>query len=141
MKEFPRSTVGIMILNLEDEMILLNSPKWNGEYIIPCGHIKKNERIEDAVRREAREETGLKVYDLIHLRVHEFISPKQYHKKNLHFIGLQYFCRTKDKAVKLNHEATSYLWTPPQKALELDLESGTRETIEYYIEKNWNGLI
>ncbi len=141
MTERPRLTVGVLVLNLEDELLLLNSPKWKGKYIVPCGHVELMEKVEDALKREVREETGLKVYDLRFMTFLEFINPKQYHKKNLHFVGMQYVCRTKNKNVKINDEATSYLWAPPKKALRLNLEDGTRKSIECYLEKNWDELI
>lgn len=132
MREKPRLTVGALVFN-NNKLILLQSPKYNGRYILPGGHVNFMELIEDAVRREVREETGLEVNNLKFVKFIEFINPEQYYKKRLHFVGMQYLCQTPQRNVTLNKEATDYLWTSPQKALNLDLEDGTKKTIEYYL--------
>ncbi len=135
MNEKPRLCIGALVFNKED-ILLLESPKWEGRYIIPSGHVELMETIEDAVQREVLEETGLEVYNLQFLAFIEFINPQQYHKKNLHFVGMQYYCQSKKRKAKLNKEATSYKWVLPQKALSLSLEQGTRMSLELYLKIN-----
>lgn len=130
--EKPRLCVGALVFN-NHELLLLKSPKWEGRYVVPCGHVEFMESIEDAVRREVREETGLEVKDLQFIQFLEFLNPPQYHKKNLHFVGMEYSCQSIGRDVIINEESTGYLWTPPQKALDLDLEWGSKKNLEYFL--------
>ncbi|MBX4196160.1 NUDIX domain-containing protein [Candidatus Pacearchaeota archaeon] len=129
----PSLTVGAIIRNHEEKILLLKSPKWQGKYIFPCGHVESKERLEDALRREVREETGLEIYDIEFLRPYEYINPLEFHKPEIHCVGLQYICRTHNKDVRLNNEADDYYWASPHEALQLNVETSTKETIEYYI--------
>ena len=70
---FPEPTVGIFIFNPEGQLLLLQTHKWPGRYVVPGGHVELGERIEDAVVREAKEETDLDVRDLRFLCWQEFI--------------------------------------------------------------------
>ncbi|MGV8151009.1 MAG: NUDIX domain-containing protein [Candidatus Woesearchaeota archaeon] len=132
MNKRPRLTVGALIFN-DDDVLLLKIPKWEGKFVLPSGHVEFMEKIEDAVRREVKEETGLDVFDLEFIKFVEFINPKEYQKKNLHFVGMEYSCKSKNRAVVLNDESTEFLWVNPNDALKLDLEWGTRIIIEHYI--------
>src|SRR3989344_4497457 len=110
MTERPRLTVGAMVFKKEKEKILLlKSQKWGGKYILPCGHVEFGETLENAVRREVREETGLEISDLRFLTIIEFINSQEYHDKKLHFVGLQYICRESEGNLRINREAESYV--------------------------------
>lgn len=135
MGERPRVTIGAMILNGDGDLLLLKSPKWHGRYIFPCGHVEFGERLEDAVRREVREETGLEIDNISFLTHLEFINSKEFHMPYTHFVGLQYTCNANSLDVKTNDESSSYVWVNPEDALRMDLESGTARSIEKYLEK------
>ena len=60
---FPEPTVGVFIFNQAGEILLLKSHKWPGKYVVPGGHVELGERLEEAAVREAKEETGLDIYD------------------------------------------------------------------------------
>lgn len=55
-----RPTVGAAVVLVEDGRILLGR-RADGGWCIPCGRVEWNESVEDAARREFREETGLEV--------------------------------------------------------------------------------
>jgi len=131
--EKPRLTVGALVFNSEGNLLLLKSPKWENKYICPCGHVEFMEKIEDALRREIREETGLEINDIKFLKYLEFINPEQFHKKNLHFVGLQFICKAKEGKIKLNYEASDYIWINPKEAINIDLVDSTKEIIEYFL--------
>jgi len=135
MEEKPRLTVGAFIFNSDRELLLLKSHKWENRYIMPCGHVKFMETLEDALKREVKEETGLEIEDIKFLKYLEFLNPSQFHKKNLHFVGLQFICKAKDGEVKINREAEEFIWISPKESLNLTLEEGTREMIEDFLKK------
>jgi len=57
-QQFPEPTVDLFIINQQGELLLLQSHKWPGAYVVPGGHVELGERIEEAAIREAKEETG-----------------------------------------------------------------------------------
>ena len=130
---YPEPTVGIFIFDPQGRLLLLRSHKWLGKRTVPGGHIEIGERIEDAARREALEETGLAVYDLRPLCWQEFIHDPAFWKPR-HFIFFDFACRTDSTVVHLNDEAEEYEWIHPRQALELELDRYTRVAVEKYLE-------
>ena len=60
-QNYPHPTVGALIFNPEGKMLLVQSHKFHGKWVVPGGHIEVGERMADAVIREAKEETGLDI--------------------------------------------------------------------------------
>lgn len=132
---YPEPTVGVFIFNQNDELLLLKSHKWPDKYVVPGGHVELGERIEQAVVREAKEETGLDVYDLKFIGFQQFIYGPSFWKRR-HFIFFDYACRTDSLEVKLNDEAEEHVWAGPQAALHLPLDAYTRTSLEKIIAGN-----
>ena len=130
---FPEPTVGVFIFNAQDELLLLQSHKWPGKYVVPGGHVELGETIEQTVLRETKEETGLDVYDVEFICFQEFIYDPAFWKRR-HFIFFDYAVKTDSLDVKLNDEAEAYQWVNLQDALNLPIDSYTRISIERYIE-------
>jgi nucleoside triphosphatase len=132
---FPEPTVGVFIFNPAGELLLLKSHKWPGRYVVPGGHVELGERIEQAVVREAKEETGLEVYDLKFIGFQQFIYDPAFWKRR-HFIFFDYACRTDSLEVKLNDEAEEHVWAGLEAALHLPLDAYTRSSLEKIIAGN-----
>ena len=132
---YPEPTVGTFIFNKAGELLLLKSHKWPGKYVVPGGHVELGETIEEAAIREAKEETGLDIYDLMFINFQEFIYDPAFWKKR-HFIFFDYSCTTDSLDVKLNDEAQEHVWVKLDAALQLPLDSYTRTSIEKIVEKN-----
>lgn len=133
-QKFPEPTVGALILNKDGEIFLMKSYKWKNKYVMPGGHIELGEEIEDALRREIKEETGLDIFDIDFICWQEFIFDKVFWKKK-HFIFFDFACKTKSSKVKLNSEGQEFIWCSPQEALKLPIEPYTRRTILEYLKK------
>ena len=131
---FPEPTVGVFIFNPSGELLLLKSHKWPGRYVIPGGHVELGERIEEAAVREAKEETGLDVYDLEFILFQEFIHDPSFWKPR-HFIFFDYTCKTRSTDVQLNDEAEEYVWVRLEAAVQLPLDAYTRKAIEKLVEQ------
>jgi nucleoside triphosphatase len=131
-QHYPEPTVGALILNPRGEVLLMRSHKWWDRYVIPGGHIELGETMNDALRREIKEEMGLDIYEPILIGFQEFIYDDAFWKKR-HFIFFDYACRTDSLEVTLNDEAQSYVWVPLAEALALPVEPYTRRTLEAYI--------
>jgi nucleoside triphosphatase len=133
-QQFPEPTVGALILSPDDELFLMRSHKWGDRYVVPGGHVELGERLEDALRREVKEETGLDVHDVQFLCFQEFIYDDHFWKQR-HFIFFDFACRSDVTEATLNHEAQSYLWAPLEEALALPVEPYTRVAIEALLER------
>ncbi|MCW4019608.1 MAG: NUDIX domain-containing protein [Candidatus Bathyarchaeota archaeon] len=133
-QKYPEPTVGALIFNPEGRVLLIKSHKWRDQYAVPGGHIELGEKIEDALRREIKEETGLDVYDVEFVIFQEFIYDDAFYKKR-HFIFFDYVCKTRSTAVKLNSEAQEYVWGSLDEALRLPLEPYAKNLIEEYMKK------
>ena len=133
-QQFPEPTTGVFIFNSKDELLLLKSHKWSEKYVVPGGHVELGEHIKDASIREAKEETGLDVYDLQFITFQEFIYDPAFWRPR-HFIFFDYVCKTDSTDVKLNDEAESYVWVKLEDALQLPLDSYTRFSIEKIVEQ------
>jgi nucleoside triphosphatase len=131
-QEFPEPTVGAFIFNASGELLLLKSHKWPDKYVVPGGHVELGERIEDAVIRETKEETGLDVFDVEFITFQQFIYDPSFWKPR-HFIFFDYACRTTSTDVQLNEEAESYSWVRLEEAVKLPLDHYTRVCIEKLI--------
>jgi len=133
-QSFPEPTVGVFIFNQTGELLLLKSHKWPGKYVVPGGHVELGERIEDAVIRETKEETGLDIYDLEFINFQQFIYDPSFWKPR-HFIFFDYACKTGAAEVKLNDEAEEHIWVRLEAAVHLPLDNYTRTSIEILIER------
>jgi nucleoside triphosphatase len=133
-QNFPEPTVGVFIFNPAGELLLLKSHKWPGQYVVPGGHVELGERIEEAVLREVKEETGLDVYDLEFILFQEFIYDPSFWKHR-HFIFFDYACRTDSTEVKLNDEAEEHVWVRLDAAVQLSLDDYTRLAVEKLVER------
>ncbi len=122
-----------MIVNEEGKVLLARSHKWFGKLTLPGGHIEVGETMRDALRREVKEEVGLDVEVVRLLLVQEAIFTAEFWKHK-HFIFFDFLCRTKGQQVKLDRdEIQDYVWAFPGQALNMDLDSFTRKTVEEYL--------
>ena len=76
MKQYTEPVVGPLIFNDENEILLIKSPKFNGKYIVPGGHIEIGETMEEALKREIKEETNLDIKDIEFFMIQEGTNMK-----------------------------------------------------------------
>lgn len=131
---YPEPTVGALILNDEKQVLLVKSNKWKDRFTLPGGHIELGETAEQALKREVKEEVGLKIKIIKFLQFQEAIYSQEFWKPK-HFIFLDFLCQAKTTQVKIdNTEIQDYLWTDPKTALTMNIESFTRRTITKHLE-------
>ncbi len=86
-QRFPEPTAGALILNRDGKLLLVRSHKWFDRLTIPGGHIELGETMEQAVKREAKEEVGLDVEVVDFVMMQEAIfSPEFWKRKALHLL-------------------------------------------------------
>jgi len=133
-QQYPEPTVGALIFSPEGKLLLVRARKWRDMYVVPGGHIELGERMENALRREVKEETGLDIYGIEFLCFQEFVYDDMFWKPR-HFIFFDYVCRTDSTDVKLNSEAQEYVWVSIEEALELSIEPYTERAIREYLKR------
>ncbi len=126
--QYPEPTVGAVIFNPDQKILLCRSHKWNDKYVIPGGHIELGEKMEETLRREILEETGLEIYDIQLLSIKESIYSDTFHEGK-HFIFIDYQCRTDSNNVILNDEAEEYKWFDLNEIQNYDLGGFTRQLL------------
>jgi nucleoside triphosphatase len=137
-KFYPEPVAGILIYNDKGEMLLTKNPKWGDLWNLPGGHIELGEAMEDAAKREAEEETGLKVDNIKFLGCQNVIYPKEFYEKK-HFIALDFAAKLVGGEIKKSDKNTEYIWIMPAKALEkLKINPFTADTIKRFLQKNEN---
>lgn len=132
-QQYPEPTVGALIFNRAGKLFLMRSHKWKGQWVVPGGHIELGERMEDALRREVKEETNLEIHEIEFLCFQEFIYDERFWKRS-HFIFFDYACKTDATDATLNDEAEEYRWVTLDEALALPVEYYTAVAIRKYIE-------
>lgn len=133
-QQYPEPTVGALIFNGEGKLFLMSSHKWRGKWVVPGGHVELGERMEDALRREVKEETNLDIRDIEFVCFQEFIHDPRYWKRS-HFIFFDFACRTGSTDVRLNDEAQDYAWATLAEAGRMPVEHYTAVAIAQYLKK------
>ena len=141
--EPPLATVGALIFNAKKtEVLMIRTHKWSGKWGIPGGKIKRGEKAEAALRRELKEETGLKITDIKFVLVQDCISSKEFYR-DAHFVLLNYTCRcpAKNPRVVLNEEAREFQWLPLAQAQKLKLNKPTKVLLEAVMKTSSEGRV
>lgn len=109
-----------------------NRGAFPGQWGLPGGGVEPDERIDDALHREIREELGIAVHDYRPLLFKDDVLDKLYadgRREHQHMIFLVYECRTTMSTVEANEEFDDWAWVEPQDVLAYDLNSATRDTL------------
>jgi phosphoglycolate phosphatase-like HAD superfamily hydrolase/ADP-ribose pyrophosphatase YjhB (NUDIX family) len=126
----PVPTVGALIFDADDRVLMIRTHKWSNLWGIPGGKIEFGEAAEAALRREIREETNLEIEDIRFVLVQDCIHSPEFYR-DAHFVLLNYTCRRGGAAeVRLNDEALEFRWVPIAEAGALRLNEPTRILLE-----------
>mgnify|MGYP001565999771 CR=1 FL=1 len=110
-------------------LLIKHSPPY-GHWDFPKGHIEKGEKTEDAVRREAKEETGISKIEIIpgfKETVRYFVGPKE--ERRLKFVAW-FLARTEQKQVKVSFEHQGYVWLSLEEAMRQATYSDTKKLLK-----------
>lgn len=115
------------------EILLVKTHKWGNRYSIVGGKVRRNERLDQTLLREVKEETGLTGAVGKHLATFDQIKNSGYYQSGMQHIFVDNVVSVDSKKVQLNEEAQDYTWISAKDALEyLDIEPNARHTVELY---------
>jgi phosphoglycolate phosphatase-like HAD superfamily hydrolase/ADP-ribose pyrophosphatase YjhB (NUDIX family) len=122
----PIVTVGALIFDAADRVLMIRTHKWSNLWGIPGGKTKFGETSEAALRREILEETALEIEEVRFILVQDCIHSREFYR-DAHFVLLNYTCKCAGPpAVHLNEEAQEFRWVTIEEAFGLQLNEPTR---------------
>lgn len=94
------------------EVLLIERGKepLKGWWTLPGGLVEVGERLENAVRREVLEETGLKVTPRAVAAVFERIMPDEEGRTEFHYVIIDYLCDYESGAVQAASDVANAEW-------------------------------
>jgi mutator protein MutT len=128
-----RPVVGVGAIILNEDAILLEKRKNNpskGKWSIPGGLVEVGEKIEDAVVREVKEETGLEVYEPRLVDVVDYVSLGEKGGVKYHYVIVDYIVTVKSGEPKAASDAEELKWVPFMEVEEYDLTRSFRRFFE-----------
>lgn len=124
MVDYPRGIeviVGTYIVNDKKQVLLFQSPKWDNDWTVCGGHIEVGETIEEATKREVKEEIGVDVELIDTLDVGNFFAHPPKFKRDAHFIYIDSVVKIASGDIQLDMvELTSSKWFDIDEALQLE---------------------
>ncbi|MEJ8322275.1 nucleoside triphosphatase NudI [Kosakonia sacchari] len=105
-----------------------------GQWALSGGGVEPGERIEEALRREIREELGdkLELSEITPWTFRDDIRVKTYadgSKEKIYMIYLIFDCVSANREVSINDEFQDYAWVKPADLHRYDLNDATRNTL------------
>jgi mutator protein MutT len=128
-----RPFLGVGALIFEGRNILLverAKEPLKGYWSIPGGIVEAGERLEDAVRREVREETGLEIEPLAMFEIFERIMPDSEARPEYHYVLIDYLCREVGGQLAAASDVSQVAWVSEQNLREYRLTEGTLAVVE-----------
>ena len=130
--QYPIPTVGALV-EQEGLVLLVRTAKWRGLWGVPGGTVAWGEALEEALRREFREEVGLALSQVRFALVQEAIFSPEFYKPT-HMLLFNYFARAEGE-VRPNEEILEWAWVEPEEGLAYPLNAFTRALLMRYLEE------
>jgi 8-oxo-dGTP diphosphatase len=112
-REYPKHPIvgvgGVVIQGSRVLLIQRGRPPLQGEWSIPGGMVELGESLEEGVRREVWEETGMKVEPLEIIEVFDRIQ-KNGSRVQYHYVIVDYVCRWAGGRLKAGSDVLGARW-------------------------------
>ena len=129
----PRPLIGVGAIMLRRDRVLMarrGKEPLKGWWSLPGGLLEIGETLDDAVRREMREETGLEIRPLGVLEIFERIMRDPSGAPEYHYVLIDYFCRVDRRDAECRRRRLRGGMGAPARSAELEITEGTLAVIE-----------
>ena len=113
-REYPERPLvgvgGVIIAGGRTLLIRRGGPPLEGQWSIPGGMLELGETIEEGVRRELAEETGIEVRVLDLIEVFERVIPGEEGRTRYHFVILDYLCEMVSGEARAASDVIDVAW-------------------------------
>jgi 8-oxo-dGTP diphosphatase len=106
-----------------------------GWWSLPGGVLETGERLEEALRREVREETGLEVEIVCLIEIYERIMLDEAGDAEYHYVLMDYLCRPVGGTLGAADDASKAAWVAEADLSDLRITEGTPAVIAKAFEK------
>lgn len=123
--------VGALIFDA-DKILLVERAKepLKGFWSIPGGIVETGEKLEEAIRREVREETGLEVDGLSLFEIFERVIPDAEGKPEYHYVLIDYLCRRARGTLQAASDVSRVAWVSHEQLSSYRITEGTLGIVE-----------
>jgi 8-oxo-dGTP diphosphatase len=134
--------VGAIILQ-RDHVLLVRRARapLKGLWSLPGGVLDAGERLEDGVRREVKEETGLEVAPIGVFEVFERLSQDRRGRLEYHYVLIDYLCRVTGGELRPADDASSAEWVRRGDLARYPITEGTLGVIRRAFRKRNRGVL
>lgn len=102
-----------------------------GYWSLPGGLVETGERLQDAIAREVREETALRVAPLAIFEIFERIMRDARGRAEYHYVLVDYLCKVVGTGEpRAGDDVSAVRWVKRRALDDLALTEGTREVID-----------
>lgn len=101
-----------------------------GYWSLPGGLVESGETLDQAVRREILEETGLEIEPVEMFGVFERLMRDGRGRAEYHYLLLDYICRVTGGTLRAGDDVASVAWVRREQLGQYRMTEGTREVIE-----------
>jgi 8-oxo-dGTP diphosphatase len=101
-----------------------------GYWSLPGGLVETGEKLEDAVRREILEETGLRIQPVSRFEIFERIMLDASGRAEYHYVLADYICKVVGGALRAGDDVSRVAWVRRSELGNYQITEGTREVIE-----------
>jgi mutator protein MutT len=138
-REYPlRPILAVGTIVVRNGSVLLarrGKPPSQGKWSVPGGAVDVGESLEDAARREIREECGIEVELMDTIEVIQRITRDDTQRVRFHYVIVDYLARWTGGEPRPSAEASDVHWFRPEEFDGLDMTAGTAEVIRRMLGK------